>query len=451
MGFNLGAALGAAAQSGMNTYLKLGEEQRQEEELNMRRQEAAYQEEQRNQERKLNEITSQTLGMGSTRVTGQDYTGVTGGIDTAEPALKTEAYTDQQKMADFKQRALAAGIPLQKVTGVSGAHRAEKYAEREEMALDFNNQVMNDIKANPTDLGAVFKKHFEPLYNEGKLPGLNDGSTVELIPNGTTGQSMLFRDAKGKPTQPPVPLDIHSMEAITKKWGDLMMNSSNPANYWKSREHDLKSREVKVKEDLVPSEIAKNKAVANQANAHAGVYNNLLETAKTSKEANKAMEPFLKEFADLTPEEQAGPKGQAVLLKGATAGAKVSKDLTGIVSMLRKPDRGAVSAEQEKAAYADLQSATTPEQIRAVKAKWPDVFGPSTLDKAIAARTANAGGNTGSAVTPEVPGRPLYNVSMSDLQRMAKKPKGVSSAEANDAQAELEARKGEPRMSAIPR
>jgi len=451
MAINFGAALGAAAKSGMDTYMSMEENARRKKELEFREAEANWQEEQRQQERKLNEITSQTLGMGDTRVTGQDYTGVTGGIDTAEPALRTEAYTPQQKMADFKQRALGAGIPIQKVTAISRAHRAEKYDEKEEMALEFNNQVMSDIKANPNDLGAVFKKHFEPLYNEGKLPGLNDGSKVELIPDGKGGQSMLFKDSKGKPTQPPVPLDIHAMESITQKWGDLMMKSSSPANYWKSRETDLKAREVKVKEDLVPSEIRKNNALAGQASAHAGVYNNLLETAKNNKAAGEAMQPFLDKLAGLKdPTGTDKAEADRLMVQAATAGAQKSKDVAGLLSTLRKPDRAAVSAEQEKAAYAAWNEANTPEQQRAVRAKYPNVQlgGPSALDKAIAAREQQSGGNPAA---PEVPGRPLYNKDMSELQRMARRPIGVSTAEANEAQAELEARKGESRMSAIPR
>lgn len=393
MAFNLGAFAGGLAQGGANTYFKMGEMQRQEEELAMRKQEAAYQEELRNQERELNKITALTLGSGDKRMVADQSTvnqGYEGADGPAATGYKEVAYTPQQQMADFKQRALAAGVPLQKVTAVSGAHRAEKYAEKEELALDFNNQVMSDVKANPNDLGAVFKKHFEPLYNEGKLPGLNDGSKVELIPDGKGGQSMLFKDAKGKPTQPPVPLDIHAMEAITQKWGDLMLRSSNPANYWRSRDTDLKERElgykgeeVGIKKALLPSEIAKNMGAANQANMHASVYGNMLQTAKESKEAGKAMQPFLDEFAAMTPEDQNGAKGQAVLLKGATAGAQKSKDLAGIVSMLRKPDRALVSAEQEKAAYAAYNEATTPAQIEAVKAKYPAVFGEDPLTKQV--------------------------------------------------------------------
>jgi hypothetical protein len=417
MALNLGAALGAAAQSGMNTYLKLGEEQRQAEELAMRKQEAAYQEEQRNQERKLNEITSQTLGMGNTRVTGADYTGVTGGIDTAEPALKTEAYTPQQQMADFKQRALSAGIPLQKVTAVSGAHRAEKYAEKEEMALGFNQQVMEDVKANPTDLGAVFKKHFQDQYNEGKLPGLGDGKTADVVPSATGGQSIVLKDDKGAVTKT-IPLNVDTIHALTDKWTGAMLSSSNPANWWKSREHDLKQREVDlkgrevefkgrevgVKEKLLPSEIAKNLAAANLSGMHAKVYGNMLDAAKDNKEANAAMKPFLDEFAAMTPEDQAGPTGQAVLLKGATAGAQKSKDLAGIVTMLRKPDRSAVSAERDKAAHAALNTAIETgdqKKIDFVKTQYQDVFGEDPLAKQVrealeAKKKAESGNRAGA-------------------------------------------------------
>jgi len=270
MAFNLGAALGAATQSGINTYTKLGEEQRQEEELAMRRKEAAYQEEQRQQERKLNEISSQTLGMGDTRVTGQDYTGVTGGIDTAEPALRTEAYTPQQKMADFKQRALGAGIPIQKVTAISSAHRAERYAEAEDMAMDFSRQVMDDVKANPTNLKAVFDKHFKDQYNEGKLPGLGDGKTADVVPTATGGDSIVLKDAKGKVTKT-IPLNIDTIQALTQKWTGAMMASSSPASWWKSREEDLKSRQVGAAEKTADAHLLSAKAAwANAGTAAEG-------------------------------------------------------------------------------------------------------------------------------------------------------------------------------------
>lgn len=48
---------------------------------------------------------------------------------------------------------------------------------------------------------------------------------------------------------------------------------------------------------------------------------------------------------------------------------------------------------------------------------------------------------------PVVQGRPFYNANQSDLLRMSTKPRGISTEEAMQAQAELDARKGEARLS----
>jgi len=52
-----------------------------------------------------------------------------------------------------------------------------------------------------------------------------------------------------------------------------------------------------------------------------------------------------------------------------------------------------------------------------------------------------------SSAAVSVPGRPLYNAKSTDLTRLASRPKGVSVAQAREAQAELDTRKGEARMS----
>ena len=52
-----------------------------------------------------------------------------------------------------------------------------------------------------------------------------------------------------------------------------------------------------------------------------------------------------------------------------------------------------------------------------------------------------------AAPAPAVPGRPLYNAPLATLKRLANKPNGVSTDEANQARAELQARQGESRMS----
>lgn len=456
MAFNFGAALGAAAKSGMETYMALDESERRKKELAMKEAEFKFQEEQRQQERKLNEITGQTLGMGDTRVTGADYTGVTGGIDTAEPTLRTEAYTPRQKMADFKQRALSAGIPVRKVTETAAAQRAEQYAEREEMALGFSQQVMDEIKANPNDLGAVFKKYFQGAYNEGKLPGLGDGKTAEVVPMGTGGQSVVLKDDKGK-TVRTIPLTVDTIGTITKKWTDLMMADANPANYWKSREVDLKSREVGAKEreldekirvGLFQAQATQATAAAGASSAHAAVYQNMLKVANENRAAGEAMKPFIEDFKLLTPEEQAGSKGQNLLTQAATAAARKTGDVTGIINALKKPDAGEAIKVNPDGSVVKGGVLYVPDPNKPGDYKPAGGLGQSALDKAIAAKLQ--GGKTEPQQTTAVEGRPLYNKTTSELQRMANRPRGVSTAEANDAAEELRLRSGEARMSAIP-
>jgi hypothetical protein len=120
-------------------------------------------------------------------------------------------------------------------------------------------------------------------------------------------------------------------------------------------------------------------AAANASNANANLHNRLADVAKSNAEAGAAMKPYMEEFSKLTPEQQNGPEGQAVLLKAATAAAKKSGDITGLINALKKPDRSVVSSEERTAAYRDLENAVTPEQIEAVKEKWPNVFGEDPM------------------------------------------------------------------------
>lgn len=75
-----------------------------------------------------------------------------------------------------------------------------------------------------------------------------------------------------------------------------------------------------------------------------------------------------------------------------------------------------------------IGQASTPEEAQQLVAQW------------------KAGKTSAPAVDPR---RPLYNASNADLQRLAKKPRGVSTEEANAAFAELQARKGEGRLSSF--
>ena len=167
--------------------------------------------------------------------------------------------------------------------------------------------------------------------------------------------------------------------------------------------------QAKIKSGLFPAQAnqansaaAASNAAANASNAHAGVYNNMVALSKKNAAVGEAMKPYVKEFEALTPEQQRGPEGEAVLLKAATAAANKSGDITGLINALRKPNSSEVSAEERREAYQDLREAgTDPEAIKAVKRKWSNVFGPTALDRAIAGNNQNTG-NTRTAIPPSV-------------------------------------------------
>jgi len=120
--------------------------------------------------------------------------------------------------------------------------------------------------------------------------------------------------------------------------------------------------------------------------------------------------------------------------------------VTGIINALKKADKSQapeIDPKLKEAAYKEYSEAgTDPKALAAIKAKYPGVFGQSALDKALA-------GNKPADAAPAVEGRPLYNKSNEELMRMTKRAIGTSTSEAREAQAELDARKGESRMKAF--
>lgn len=399
--------------------------------------------------------------------------------DAAKMFPKQEIYSDAQAEKDYLKK--LRGIDIKKAQEyekgsleLGGLKRRERYDVAQENALGFNQAVINDLTASGGDAAAVIEKRFIPLYNENKLPGLADGGTAKIIPSAVGGgKSILLTDKNGKETT--LPADMATLQKLTSHAQELMMASSSPENYWKHKDQDIKQQtanaqttsaqaaatnaatnaselQQKIKSDLFGAEsrlkgaqATSALASANQANAHAAVYNNMVELAKTNKEAGLAVKEALAKYEGLTEEEKAGPKGQQVLTEGALAAAKKTGDVTGIMNALKKPDRSTVTAEAEKAAYALYNEAVAtgdPKRIAAAKAAYPQVFGPSALDKALAGKTA-------APAAPEVPGRPFYNKTNEELMRLTKRAIGTSTSEAREAQAELDARKGESRMKAF--
>ena len=397
MGFNFGAFAGAAAKSGLDTYSNLEaiESQKKRDaliELQTKEAEQAM----KGREALRSAIAEQ--GDMNTANPAQMMAGPAPQGLPQEGGYMTPEVAASEKLARVRQRALEGGADPTAVMQYANAQRADTSAFNTQKAFEWM-QATNKAVADK-GLVAAAKEHILPDYNSNK--GLmNDGLTAEVVDT-KVGPIVQFKDSKGNIQNDRTrPLTMETFNQARDVVGSSMLMAAGPEHWYKGQELGIKQKELGLKGKELDAKIPLYKAQAGLASAHAGVYNNMLETAKTNKEAGKAMEPFLKEFSELSPEDQAGSKGQAVLLRGATAGAQKSKDLSTLVTALRKTDRSTVSAEQEKAAYAAYNEAQTPEQIKAVKAKYPDVFGMSALDKAIAERTKGAKpAATAETVTP---------------------------------------------------
>lgn len=463
MAFNLGAFAGGLAKGGMDTYTTLKAiEDRQKEialrEAGERRAALEFEQKQRDLETQRTAASESygrigkaaltgdlraDTGVGAQQAAGLNVSSGDEGFDAADraqladtlranaarapqtaetAALNPARPTMTREMAadEYARRLYAAGMTEKaqqaEATGlqIAGAKRTERYAQRQENALGFQQNVLDDLAKNKGDVGAVLEKHFIPLYNENKLPGLSDGGTAKVVPGAMGSQpTIVITDKNGKETS--MPADIQTLQSLTTKAQDLMMASSSPENYWKNKEQFLKERQVgaqeksaqasatqaetgaselKAKMDagLFKAQAGQANAAANQANAHAQLYSNMVRLGNESREAQAAMKPQLEAFAKLTPEEQAGAKGQQILLEAATAAARKTGDVTGIINTLKKPNNAEASSEERKAAFDELKEARTPKEIEFVKSKYPNVFGEDPLLKAFREK---AGGKKG--------------------------------------------------------
>jgi hypothetical protein len=175
---------------------------------------------------------------------------------------------------------------------------------------------------------------------------------------------------------------------------------------------DLKDKELaeKIKHNLFGAQTNQLNASANASNAaalssrsHAGYFDAMVESVKGNKEAQGVAREYSEKFAALSPEDQNGPKGQALIAEGIAATAKKSGDLIGLMNSLKKPTRPVNEKEQE-AAFKDLAAASNQKEIDFVHAKWPNVFGPEPLvEEFKKAQQANAGVKTAAKAPPAVP------------------------------------------------
>lgn len=391
MGFNFGAFAGGVAKGGMDTYVTMQNLKRQDEEMALRKQEAEFRAEQAAREREEygEKQALRTAAQGTYGAVGKPQTFVGGemgpvpegapqyAVDlakqnvspyTAEQAEKD--YLAKAKAINFEKGAAAEATGL----GIKAGRRAEMQGQREENALGFNQNVLSDLANNGGDIGAVLQKHFIPLYNENKLPGVADGGTAKVVKDAMGGGSSIIITGKdGKESV--MPADIKTLQLLTGKVQDLMMASSSPANYWKAKAQgvqeselaikgrtadtaaaavDITSKEFKAKMDsgYYSAQAKALVAAANKDNAQSGLYGTMASAAKQNADAGKVMQPFLDQYEKMTPEQKASPAGQALLSDAMLAGAKKSGDVAKLLELNRKPDKSNADA----AAWSTVES-----------------------------------------------------------------------------------------------
>lgn len=185
---------------------------------------------------------------------------------TEEQAAKD--YATRLKGIDF-EKGLAAEKGLMDIKKggleIGGLERSERFAKQQEVALGFQQQVLKDLAAAKGDIGSVLEKHFLPLYNENKLPGLNDGKSAKVLPSATKGgeKTIVITDKNGKQTT--MPANIETLQMLTSQAQDLMMASSSPENYWKHKANFLDERKTKATEKQADAAVESAKAAVMNA------------------------------------------------------------------------------------------------------------------------------------------------------------------------------------------
>ena len=436
MGFNFGAFAGGLAQGGMNTYQMLEsiESQKKRDALvEMQAQELKQNMDERTKAKEAADVYNKvggadyapelqrTAGIGAQQAQGLAVNTGAGGDafdravnESAQSVLRENAqrqgaaipasaemkptmYTREQADADYLKRLTAINPEraldieskqMQIATGRSSLKRIKAEDDYSEWLQKSQQQVV----ADPV---GFLQENLTTYNNAKKGSHLDDGKTAEIVPS-ADGKTFSFvqKDSKGK-VLGSTPIDQNTAAEALKHIA-FDKYTALPGKFLEARKQataergvDIQGQELaaKLKVDLFGAQAKQALGAASASNAHAMLYSNMASLSKSNAAAGEIIKPYLETYSKLTPAQQAGEEGQAVLLQAATAAAKKTGDITGIINALKKPDNATVDPKAKENAYQELREAgSDKEAIRAVKAKWPEVFGPSALDKAIAAK-----------------------------------------------------------------
>jgi hypothetical protein len=383
---------------------------------------------------------------------------------TALPANAAEAfpaqkmYSRDQAMKDFQSRAM--GINPTKAMEYEtkglqnqGARQNLKKGEYELTALERSARLDSAFESHMADthkklLGV--RQDIQATFDTDGMNGLvkkygsafsdaTKGNSVSLV-----GNALVIKDSKGKVIGQPITRPEDAVNGLSNVIGQkaaqsslddllkkgLFRNSAELMSYYKDRNTmdtqtsnaesqrmsamasqtsaNASAQNAATQASIASSTIAQNNAQAAMYNAHAGVYNQTLKVAETNKEAREAMQPFLDDIAKLTdPNGKDRAEFDRLSMKAMAAGATKSADIKGLFESAKRADKSnapEVDPEAKKAAYKELSEVgTDPKAIAAVKAKWSMVFGPTELDKAIAAKNKPPVAPAPAAASAETP------------------------------------------------
>ena len=386
MGFNFGAFAGGLAKSGVDTYTRLSEEERRDAEAKRQADihKAFLRNEQENE--RLSALSNETFGrVGQTDTSAlspreQDNPSVPD-LQTGLPqGFQAKPYTDEQAAAEFKTRAMGIN-PLKAAeyqTRLQGVRKGElelssiERAAKQDKAFDAHMDethkklagMRQDIQGTfDTDgMNGLVKKYGSDFKDV-------TGNSVALV-----GNALIVKDSKGKVIGEPITRPEDAVNALSNVLGKkamessldamvtkgLFRNSTEMMDYFTKRNTmeaqtsnaqssritaNAAAQNAATSASIAPSTIALHNAQAGMATAHAGLFNQSLELAKSNKEAREAMQPFLDQITQIKdPSSAEGKKAiEDLSMKAIAAGAAKSADIKGLLDSIKKQPKEPIS------------------------------------------------------------------------------------------------------------
>jgi hypothetical protein len=382
MGFNFGAFAGGAAKAGVDTYFRLGEEERRDAEAKRLQELHDAKMAEIQKENELDKAYADTLGRTGTPEAWRTAGGSRGPQEEgAQPALSanpTEAFPTQklysrdQAMQDYRN----------KIMGISATKGAEVLGKMQGLE---KGELEIDAYKRAAKKEAAFDTYMNTLKD--KIPALRDEVQSELKTNGISGtvtkygseftkltghtasvigNELVIKDAKGKVIER---LSDHDdiLNGLTDVLGKriqhnamqgmltagVFTNAKDLQEFFKTQS-TIKTQEqtaaahtmqgqaalqnAATSASIAPSTIALHNAQAGHATAQGALLQQSIELAKNNVAAREAMQPFLDKITQIA--DPTTPEGKAtyekLVMQAAAAGATKSADIKGLLDSVKK-------------------------------------------------------------------------------------------------------------------